>query len=80
MDCSLIMKNFWQYINGKKTIIAEIFWLNYIYILPTLFPDGYPHWVKITLLIIGAMLSFFGLGHKAYKRHVRIRNARIYKK
>ena len=74
------MKKIWIYINGKKTVLAELYWLFYIYMLPVLFEkDSLPAGLNKTLLVIGGVLSFFGLGHKAVKQY-RNKHVKFYKK
>lgn len=61
------LKKIWDYLNGKKTIIATVYWTLLIPILTILYPDGYPKILMIATTIFGGSLSCLGLGHKAIK-------------
>ena len=59
----------WIWLNGKKTVFANVYWLFYNTLLVIWIPGGQlPHpWDKV-VLTIGAILTSAGLGHKVIKR------------
>ena len=61
------MQKFWEFLDGKKTAFAAIYW-NLSTILTTIwFASGLPHpWDKINLTV-GTILTIAGLGHKGLK-------------
>lgn len=61
------MKKVWEYLNGKKTIIAATYWTIVVPVLAALYPDGYPKSVIVITAVVGAILSSLGLGHKIVK-------------
>lgn len=62
------IKNLWQYFDGKKTIIASIYWGAVIPSLLVIFPQGTPPEIMKPVTVIGLFLTSMGLGHKFYKR------------
>jgi hypothetical protein len=60
-----VFKNFWNWLDGKKTIIATIFWSVAMPALNILYPNGIPSNINKVTLLMGLVLSSLGLGHKA---------------
>lgn len=64
------MKRFWNWLDGKKTVVAEFYWSTGAAVILVWFPDGLPQpWNKVNLSI-GLALTGLGLGHKAFKKAV----------
>jgi hypothetical protein len=61
------MKKFWEYINGRKTTIACVYWSFMVPALAIIYPTGIPSNINKANLIIGLALSALGLGHKVVK-------------
>lgn len=64
------MAKIWNWLNGKKTVIAELYWFVCGTIILIWFPDGLTGTPLKIQLTVGAFLSFAGLGHKAFKKVV----------
>jgi hypothetical protein len=64
------MNNLWQWLNGKKTVIAEFYWTALAGINLIWFPNGLPPTMNKIYLSIGVILTFIGLGHKAAKKYI----------
>lgn len=63
-----MFKKIWQYLNGKKLIIADFYWGTSGALLLIWFPDGLPSTPNKIYLSIGLLFTFIGLGHKAIKK------------
>jgi hypothetical protein len=61
------MKTIWSYLNGKKTILAEIYWGTVMPGLMLYYPDGIPGEINKLAVVIGFFLTSIGLGHKYMK-------------
>jgi hypothetical protein len=63
------IKSLWVYLDGKKTAIASIYWTISTLVIPIWFPMGLSADTVLYKLnlSIGTLLTFAGLGHKAYK-------------
>lgn len=61
------LKSIWNWLNGKKTIIAAIYWLVIMPLLTILYPAGLPIMLLKITTMIGAGLSLIGLSHKFIK-------------
>lgn len=63
----------WNYLSGKKRIIALIYWSVVVPSLMVIWPDGFhTHAAMITYkvcTIFGFLLSAIGLGHAAVKTY-----------
>lgn len=57
----------WKWLNGKKTIIASIYWEFMAAIIVVWFPNGLPGIYNKVYLSIGIILTSVGLGHKVTK-------------
>lgn len=65
------MKNMialWKAFNGRKTVIASIYWGSVLPSLLLIYPNGVPADVNKWTTIIGFFLTSIGLGHKWYKK------------
>lgn len=62
------MKRVWDWLNGKKTVIAEFYWGFSGAIILVWFPDGLPATPNKIYLTAGILLTALGLGHKAAKK------------
>ena len=62
------LKDAWNWLDGKKTVIATIFWTIVMPTLNVVYPNGIPSTLNKTTIIIGTFLGTIGLGHKAIKR------------
>jgi hypothetical protein len=58
----------WDFLNGKKLIIASLFWVAKDTIVPIWANDQTPQYVGKILTTIGILLTSVGLGHKLSKR------------
>jgi hypothetical protein len=63
-----VFKNAWNWLDGKKTIIAASFWTVVLPTLNAIYPNGIPTTLNKTTIIIGTFLGSVGLGHKAIKK------------
>ena len=63
----MFLKSIWNWLDGKKTIIATIFWSFTMPALNIIYPNGIPVTLNKVTLLIGLTLSALGLGHKAVK-------------
>jgi peptidoglycan-associated lipoprotein len=61
------MVTIWKWLSGKKLIIAGLYWSVLIPALQIFYPDGTPKDVQKWVGLIGFVLTFMGLGHKATK-------------
>ena len=61
------MKQFLNFLNGKKTVIATIYWCVITPMLQVWYPDGVPSDINKIYLSIGFILTAFGIGHKISK-------------
>jgi hypothetical protein len=59
-----MFKKIWQWLDGKKTIIACTYWTILVPALPQFYPNGIPSKINTTFIIIGLIMSVLGLGHK----------------
>jgi len=57
----------WQWLSGKKTAIAALYWVTYLDVLPVFFDGDIPDTIEKWLVAIGKYLVYFGLGHKVMK-------------
>lgn len=64
------LNKFWKFINGKKTVIAELYWFITGTVIFIWFPEGLTGTPLKVQLSLGAFLTFVGLGHKMMKRAV----------
>jgi hypothetical protein len=64
------LNKFWNWLNGKKTVIAEFYWTAFAGIVLIWFPNGLPEVPNKIYLSFGIFLTFCGLGHKAFKSKV----------
>lgn len=60
----------WNWLDGKKTVIAEFYWFVSGTIIMIWFPDGLTGTPLKIQLSVGAFLTFLGLGHKALKKTI----------
>lgn len=70
-----IFKKFWDSLNGKKTVIASLYWG---FVMPGLmlyYPTGTPIQVNRVVTLIGFFLTAVGLGHKFYKSNIADKEA-----
>jgi len=65
-----LLISFWNFLNGKKIIIATIFWSVTMPCLNIIYPNGIPSTLNKTTLIIGTILSVLGIGHKIAKNYM----------
>lgn len=61
------MIKLWNWLDGKKSKIALIYWSVVIPALPVIFDKGVPDNVSKVVTIIGLALSGLGLGHATIK-------------
>jgi hypothetical protein len=65
----IILKKTWRFLDGKKTILASVYWLIYNGILPIWIPlQQIPYPWKELLLSFGVIFTTLGLGHKGAKK------------
>lgn len=62
------MSKFWKALDGKKTGIAAAYWGIVLPILPIIYDSGIPDNIEKATKVIGLVLTYLGLGHKAMKR------------
>jgi hypothetical protein len=62
-----VLKNFWNWLNGKKRTVALIYWSVVVPAMAVIWPVSPPGSVSKTVTIIGLVLSTIGLGHAAIK-------------
>jgi hypothetical protein len=66
-----MLVKFWSYFNGKKRVIALIYWSVLIPSMTVIWPNGYPEGFPLAfskgVAIFGFLLSAIGLGHAAVK-------------
>jgi hypothetical protein len=60
------LKSIWAFLDGKKTIIACIYWSFMLPALNIIYPNGIPGNLNKITLLTGLILSALGLGHKAF--------------
>lgn len=65
-----MLNSIWNFLNGKKTVIAEFYWTGLASINLIWFPDGIPATYNKIYLTVGIVLTFFGLGHKFIKKNI----------
>jgi hypothetical protein len=58
----------WQWLDGKKTIVAEIYWGTVMPGLAVFYPDGVPANTNKWVVLAGFLLTSIGLGHKMIKQ------------
>lgn len=63
-----ILKKLWDSFNGKKTVLASIYWGTVMPGLAIYFPDGIPSNINRPVIVLGFFLTSVGLGHKWYKK------------
>ena len=61
------IRRLWVWLDGKKTIIASIYWGAVMPSLLVIYPAGVPILVNRWTTVAGLFLSAIGLGHKCYK-------------
>ena len=61
------MMRLWEWLDGKKTAIASIYWGAVMPSLLVIYPAGVPVLVNRWATVSGLFLSALGLGHKGYK-------------
>jgi len=64
------LKSFWALLNGKKTLIASLYWGFVMPSLLVIYPTGVPVEVNRYTTITGFFLTAIGLSHKFYKVNV----------
>lgn len=64
------MMKLWQLLNGKKLIIAALYWQFVLPSLVLLYPAGTPPDINKWVVILGFFLTSVGLGHKMYKKSI----------
>ena len=64
------LKLFWSFLQGKKTIIAALYWGTALPALALLYPLGVPPDINKWFVIVGMLLSSIGLGSKWAKRQI----------
>jgi hypothetical protein len=57
----------WKALDGKKTFIATLWWTVTVPAIAILWPEHVPAFISKTQQLVGLMLSFIGIGHKAAK-------------
>lgn len=62
------LNDFWKFLDGKKTIIAEFYWFATSTLVLIWCPNGLSGTPLKVQLSIGAILTFLGLGHKVVKK------------
>jgi len=62
-----VLRRLWNWLNGKKTVIAAAYWGIAIPAIPILFPEGAPPEAEKAIAIIGLVLTYLGLTHKTIK-------------
>lgn len=62
------LKRFWNWLNGKKMVIAELYWFLSGTLIFIWFPEGLTGVPLKVQLSIGGVLTFAGLGHKMFKK------------
>jgi hypothetical protein len=62
-----ILKDIWNWLDGKKTKLAAAYWAIAIPSIYILYPNGAPDALNKTIGIIGIILSASGLGHGIVK-------------
>ena len=61
------MKNLWEFLDGKKTAIAGVYYLICTQLIPIWFTNGVPENVEKLIISIHIILLYLGIGHKAVK-------------
>lgn len=61
------VKIVWQWLDGKKTVVASIYWGTVMPGLALFYPDGAPPDINRWLVLAGFLLTSLGLGHKTIK-------------
>lgn len=61
------MRRIWNWLNGKKTTIAAIYWTVMLPLVKIIYENGVPDDVEKILGAIGLVLAYVGLGHKIVK-------------
>jgi hypothetical protein len=61
------MDKFLKWFNGKKTIIAALYWELSAGAIIIWYPTGLPEQANKIYLTLGMILTTFGLGHKIVK-------------
>jgi len=67
------MNKVWQWLNGKKTVVAEFYWSGLAAINLIWFPQGLPDTYNKVYLTIGILLTALGLGHKGFKKVIAVK-------
>ena len=62
-----IFKEIWEGLDGKKRIIALVYWSIIIPTIIIIWPEGAPMIVEKMSAIIGVTFSALGLGHAGIK-------------
>jgi hypothetical protein len=63
-----MLKSAWKLFNGKKTVIASIYWGAIMPSLLVFFPQGTPPEIMKVVTVVGFFLTATGLGHIWYKK------------
>lgn len=61
------IKLVWQWLDGKKTGLAAMYWGAVMPSLLVMYPEGVPANINKWVTITGFFLTAAGLGHKWYK-------------
>lgn len=61
---------FWNWLSGKKTKIAAMYWGLAVPMVAIIWPEGAPVYVVKGIAIAGLILTYFGLGHAAVKKYI----------
>jgi hypothetical protein len=64
------MIKIWQLLNGKKLVIASLYWGTILPSLILLYPAGVPADINKWVVIACFFLTSIGLGHKMYKKSI----------
>ena len=66
----------WQFMDGKKSTLALLYWTVVVPSLVILWPDNVPVWIDKSTAILGLLLSALGLGHGIVKTKKGIADAK----
>lgn len=64
-----LLKKIWNWLDGKKTTIACIYWTVVVPGMTVIWPTNPPANVSKTVMIVGLIFSALGLGHAAIKKY-----------
>jgi hypothetical protein len=67
-----MLKSAWQWLDGKKQKLANIYWGIIVPALAVPMASGVtvPKWVVVTAGIVGVLFSYIGITHAAYKSQI----------